>query len=74
MYYNTLYDTMIFGGDHMKRDNIITLRLSESEVKKLDFASQLFNIKKSMLIRKAVGEYLKFIEFESEVVNDAETE
>ena len=55
----------------MNRDNIITLRLSESECKKLDFASQLFNIKKSMLIRKAIGEYLKFIEFESEVDNDA---
>lgn len=65
---------MISGGDYMKRDNIITLRLSESEVKKLDFASQLFNIKKSKLIRKALGEYLNFIEFESEVVNDAETE
>ena len=58
----------------MKRANIITLRLSESEVKKLDLASQLFNIKKSKLIRNALGEYLNFIEFESEVVNDAETE
>lgn len=58
----------------MNRDNIITLRLSESEYKKLDFVSQLFNVKKSMLIRKAIGEYLKFIEFESEVDNDAKTE
>lgn len=65
---------MISGGDYMKKDNIITLRLSEIELKKLELASQLFNIKKSMLIRKAIGEYLNFIEFESEVVNDAETE
>ena len=64
---------MISGGDYMKRDNIITLRLSEIELKKLELASQLFNIKKSMLIRKALSEYLNFIEFESEVVNDAET-
>lgn len=58
----------------MNRGNIISLRLSESELKKIDLASQLFNMKKSEVIRKAIGDYIKFIEFEEEGDNNGQTE